>query len=152
MSATDTDMASRLEALHARMKESSLAGHWQERKRRPDLVPWLWKWPIIYDCLIESGEVMPIGHAGERNARRTVQLINPNLVDAKATTKTLQMSVQLVKPGEVAEAHRHTAAALRFVVESASAYTTVEGEQMIMEPGDLVRTPNWTFHDHANTT
>ncbi|MCH8973697.1 MAG: hypothetical protein IH869_01365, partial [Chloroflexi bacterium] len=81
MSATDTDMATRLDALHVRMKASSLAGHWQERKRRPDLVPWLWKWPIIYDCLIESGEVMPIGHAGERNARRTVQLINPNLVD-----------------------------------------------------------------------
>ena len=152
MSATDTDMATRLDALHVRMKASSLAGHWQERKRRPDLVPWLWKWPIIYDCLIESGEVMPIGHAGERNARRTVQLINPNLVDVKATTKTLQMSVQLVKPGEVAEAHRHTAAALRFVVESTGAYTTVEGEQMIMEPGDLVLTPNWTWHDHANNT
>ena len=38
MSATDTDMATRLDALHVRMKASSLAGHWQERKRRPDLV------------------------------------------------------------------------------------------------------------------
>ena len=61
------------------------------------------------------------------------------------------MSIQLVKPGERAECHRHTAAALRFVVESdGTGYTNVEGEQMLMEPGDLVLTPNWTWHDHFN--
>ncbi len=61
------------------------------------------------------------------------------------------MSIQLVKPGERAECHRHTAAALRFVVEGdGTGYTNVEGEQMLMEPGDLVLTPNWTWHDHFN--
>ena len=61
------------------------------------------------------------------------------------------MSIQLVKAGERAECHRHTAAALRFVVEAdGTAYTNVEGEQMLMEPGDLVLTPNWTWHDHFN--
>jgi gentisate 1,2-dioxygenase/1-hydroxy-2-naphthoate dioxygenase len=61
------------------------------------------------------------------------------------------MSIQLVKPGERAECHRHTAAALRFVVEGdGTGYTNVEGEQMLMEPGDLILTPNWTWHDHFN--
>jgi gentisate 1,2-dioxygenase len=61
------------------------------------------------------------------------------------------MSIQLVKPGERAECHRHTAAALRFVVEAdGTGYTNVEGEQMLMEPGDLVLTPHWTWHDHFN--
>ena len=75
----------------------------------------------------------------------------PSLTNKKATSRTLQMSIQLVKPGERAECHRHTAAALRFVVEGdGTGYTNVEGEQMLMEPGDLVLTPNWTWHDHYN--
>jgi gentisate 1,2-dioxygenase len=61
------------------------------------------------------------------------------------------MSIQLVKPGERAECHRHTMAALRFVVEGdGKGYTNVEGEEMLMEAGDLVLTPNWTWHDHYN--
>ena len=142
----------RLEALHQRLAGNSLSGHWQERQRRPEMKPQVWHWPVIYSCLQEAGEVIQLGAADSATARRTVQLMNPGLTAQKATSRTLQMSVQLVKPDEVAEAHRHTAAALRFVVESSGAYTTVNGEQMIMEPGDLVLTPNWTWHDHANNT
>lgn len=141
----------RLEALHQQMAEHSLAGHWQPRQPRPNMQPFLWPWPVIYSCLMESGEVVTLGHIDEAAKRRTVQLVNPALRDQKATTRTLQMSIQLVKPGERAECHRHTAAALRFVVEGdGTAYTNVEGEQMFMEPGDLVLTPNWTWHDHFN--
>jgi len=141
----------RIEALHKRLAENSLGGHWQERARQPALVPHVWPWSIIYDCLMESGEVIKLGHAGDAANRRTVQLVNPAITKLKSTTRTLQMSIQLVKPGEMAECHRHSAAALRFIVESDGAsYTNVDGERMIMEPGDLVLTPNWTWHDHHN--
>ena len=106
---------------------------------------------MIYSCLMESGEVIKLGGIGDAAKRRTVQLVNPSLTNRKATSRTLQMSIQLVKPGERAECHRHTAAALRFVVEGdGTGYTNVEGEQMLMEPGDLVLTPHWTWHDHFN--
>ena len=138
-------------ALHNRLAEYSLGGHWQPREKNPDLVPHLWPWSIIHSCLMESGEVIKLGGIDDAAKRRTVQLVNPSLTNKKATTRTLQMSIQLVKPGERAECHRHTAAALRFVVESdGTGYTNVEGEQMLMEPGDLVLTPNWTWHDHFN--
>lgn len=142
----------RIEALHQRMAEHSLGGHWQPREERmPLLVPFVWQWSAIYSCLIESGEVIRLGKIDEPAARRTVNLVNPAIKARKATSRTLQMSVQLVKPGENAECHRHTAGALRFVVEGNGAgYTNVEGEQMIMEPNDLVLTPNWTWHDHQN--
>jgi gentisate 1,2-dioxygenase len=40
---------------------------------------------------------------------------------------------------------------MRFVVDaSGDMYTTVEGEKMVMEPGDLLLTPNWAWHDHTN--
>jgi gentisate 1,2-dioxygenase len=141
----------RLEALHRRMAENSLGGHWQSRARAPRLEPFLWPWSVIYSCLMESGEVIQLGGIGDAANRRTVQLVNPALTALKSTSRTLQMSIQLVKPGERAECHRHTAAALRFVVEGdGTGYTNVEGEQMLMEPGDLVLTPNWTWHDHYN--
>jgi gentisate 1,2-dioxygenase len=53
-------------------------------------------------------------------------------------------------PGEVAPAHRHTQSALRFIVEGRGAYTAVEGEKTVMEPGDFVITPSWTWHHHGN--
>lgn len=141
----------RLEALHRRMAENSLGGHWQSRQGNTELKPFLWRWSAIHSCLMESGEVVRLGGVGDAANRRTVQLVNPAIAEKKATSRTLQMSVQLVKPGERAECHRHTAAALRFVVEGDGAgYTNVEGEQMLMEPGDLVLTPNWTWHDHYN--
>ncbi len=140
-----------LQALHARLAEHSLAGHWQAREKNPDLMPYLWPWSMIYSCLMESGDVVKLGGIDDAAKRRTVQLVNPALNDKKATTRTLQMSIQLVKPGERAECHRHSAAALRFVVEGdGTAYTNVDGEQMLMEPGDLVLTPNWSWHDHFN--
>lgn len=140
-----------LAALHRRLAEHSLGGHWQPREKNPELVAHVWPWSVIYSCLMESGDVVKLGGIDDAAKRRTVQLVNPSLTNKKATTRTLQMSIQLVKAGERAECHRHTAAALRFVVEAdGTAYTNVEGEQMLMEPGDLVLTPNWTWHDHFN--
>jgi gentisate 1,2-dioxygenase len=55
-------------------------------------------------------------------------------------------------PGEVARAHRHSPAAIRFIISGSGAYTAVEGEKVIMHPGDLVLTPSWQWHDHGNET
>ena len=41
-------------------------------------------------------------------------------------------------------------AAIRFVVQGKGAYTAVDGEKFFMEEGDLILTPNWTWHDHHN--
>jgi len=140
-----------LEALHQRLAENSLGGHWQSREKPAKLKPWVWPWAAIYSCLMESGEVVKLGGIDDAAKRRTVQLVNPAITNLKATSRTIQMSIQLVKPGERAECHRHSAAALRFVVEGdGTGYTNVECEEMLMEPGDLVLTPNWTWHDHHN--
>src|SRR4030095_11383349 len=140
-----------LKALHQRLAENSLGGHWQSREKPPKLKPWVWPWSAIYSCLMESGEVVKLGGIDDAAKRRTVQLVNPAITNLQATSRTIQMSIHLVKPGERAECQRHSAAALRFVVEGdGTGYTNVEGEEMLMEPGDLVLTPNWTWHDHYN--
>jgi len=151
-SATGQAGNERLEELHKRLANSSLAGHWQSREQVPKLKPWVWRWKDIYSALEEAGELVAMGGAGEANSRRTVQLMNPALTGVKATSRTLHVSIQLVKPGETAEAHRHTFNAMRFVVQSKGMYTTADGEQMIMEPGDLLIQPGWAWHDHTNST
>jgi gentisate 1,2-dioxygenase len=58
--------------------------------------------------------------------------------------------VQVILPGEVARAHRHTPTAIRFIMQGEGAYTDVDGERIPMSPGDLVLTPSWAWHDHGN--
>jgi gentisate 1,2-dioxygenase len=60
------------------------------------------------------------------------------------------MGAQMILPGEFAPAHRHMMEAIRFVVKGRGAATIVEGEEFSMEEGDLITTPNWTWHDHIN--
>jgi 1-hydroxy-2-naphthoate dioxygenase len=116
---------------------------------KPSCQPHVWKWHDIYDGLLCAGELVGL----DKSERRTLKLINPGLKDGfRCATRTLQLSVQLVKPGEIARAHRHNFAAVRFVVKGHGACTVVEGEQFPMAEGDLILTPNWTWHDHINAS
>ena len=109
--------------------------------------PCLWKWADVYESLVRAGEVISL----ENSERRVVRLVNPGLDQKHGfATHTIQISFQYVKPGENARAHRHTPAALRFVIQGNGAYTTVNGQQCVMEPGDLILTPKLTWHDHSN--
>src|SRR5258706_205003 len=47
-------------------------------------------------------------------------------------------------------AHRHSPAALRFIIEGSGAYTCVDGEKIVMSPGDMILTPSMVWHDHGN--
>jgi gentisate 1,2-dioxygenase len=53
-------------------------------------------------------------------------------------------------PGEVAMPHRHTASAMRMVIESDGAHSEVDGEPVDMRPGDLILNQSWHWHGHAN--
>ena len=66
------------------------------------------------------------------------------------SAQTIFTGLQIIMPGEVAAAHRHTPNALRFVVKGEGAYTSVAGERTMMHPGDFIVTPNWEWHDHGN--
>ena len=77
-------------------------------------------------------------------------LENPSLRGQSKIPRSLYAGLQIVMPGEIAPAHRHVAAALRFVIEGKRGYTAVEGERTYMSPGDFIITPSWTWHDHGN--
>ncbi|HWG06665.1 MAG TPA: cupin domain-containing protein [Beijerinckiaceae bacterium] len=148
--------------LEAKLARHHLRGQWQADSNRPQSVrkdangvlhiepvasgkPHVWRWSEVEPILGEACDAMPESHT----ARRSLILTNPGL--PRGTTHTLLTGFQIVRPGEVAWAHRHTINALRFSIRGGpDVYTVVEGRQLTMEPYDLLLTPGWTWHDHHN--
>lgn len=112
--------------------------------------PYMWKYGETRRRLFELGKLLTT----EEAERRNINYFNPNLKEFMpgATLPTLRGGIQLLHPGEKAYTHRHSANAFRFILEApeSGAYTAVEGTKIPMHPGDLVLTPNWTWHDHHN--
>jgi len=112
----------------------------------PQARPWLWQWETIYPQLLRSGSLI----TAEEAERRVLVLENPGLPGKSKVTDTLYGGLQLILPGEIAPAHRHTQSALRFVLHGEGAYTAVDGEKTRMRRGDFIITPHWTWHDHGH--
>ena len=108
----------------------------------------LWRYEDIRPLLLRAGELISAREA----ERRVLILENPGFGGESRITTSLYAGCQLVLPGEVAPAHRHSQSALRFVLEGSGGYTTVDGERTIMEFGDFIVTPPWGWHDHGNNT
>lgn len=122
---------------------------WERRMRmRPGsaCVPALWRYAELRPLLMRSAELISKSEA----ERRVLVLENPSLRGTTFITHTLYCGLQVILPEEVAPSHRHSPAALRFIVEGEGAYTVVEGSRIPMRPGDFVVTPGWAWHDHGN--
>ena len=108
--------------------------------------PYLWKWETAWPWLQEAGALITAKEA----ERRVLVLENPGLRGQSRITHSLYAGLQIILPGEIAPAHRHSQSALRFILHGGGAYTAVDGEKVTMNIGDFVITPSWTFHDHGN--
>ncbi|HEY6197954.1 MAG TPA: cupin domain-containing protein [Candidatus Binatia bacterium] len=155
-------MSKSIQQLDQELEQKNLQGLWNEELWNSDarlftkdpktmVQPCVWKWADIESSLREAGDLVGLGGKVER---RTLRLQNPGLKQLQgqkhATTHTIHMSVQLLKPGELASSHRHNFGAFRFVARGRGAYTVVDGEQFFMEPGDLILNPPMTWHGHGN--
>ena len=65
-------------------------------------------------------------------------------------TNTMRCAISIYNPGDVAPAHIHSANASRTILSDTGGYTNVEGERCEAKRGDLILTPNGTWHDHGN--
>lgn len=110
---------------------------------RPSFDPRLWKYADLRPLLIESLDAVAI----EEAERRVLILSN---TPGNSITHSMFCGFQVVGPGETARCHRHTQAAIRFVVEGGDAFSAVDGERLYMSRGDFITTPSWTWHEHTN--
>lgn len=109
-------------------------------------VPHLWRYQATREALLKAGSLI----TAEEAERRVLVLENPGLLGSSRITTSLYAGLQLVLPGELAGAHRHSQSALRFMLDGPGASTVVDGECTTLEVGDLVLTPPMSWHDHGN--
>jgi gentisate 1,2-dioxygenase len=108
--------------------------------------PAIWHFKDVKPLVAEAGSVI----SAEEATRRVLVLENPKLRGQSRITQSLYAGLQLILPGEIAPPHRHSPAAIRFILDGDGAYTQVDGEKTVMSPGDFVLTPSGTVHDHGN--
>jgi gentisate 1,2-dioxygenase len=142
------------EAFYEKIAGSNLAPLWERlhglvtAQPVTPCLPAIWHYRDVRPYLMQAGGLI----SAEEATRRVLILENPGLKGQTSITHSLFAGLQLILPGEVAPAHRHTQSALRFIIEGKGAYTAVDGERTTMRPGDFVITPSWTWHDHGNDT
>lgn len=160
--ATAQETTPELSALEQRLAAYNLRGQWQAESNRPHKLgrnargdvlveplpagaAHIWEWAKMQPLLDNALDALSESYT----ARRTLVLCNPKL--PRGTTQTMVASVQVIRPGEIAWAHRHTINAIRFIIQGGPKVSTVVGgEPLIMEPNDLLLTPGWSWHDHHN--
>lgn len=108
--------------------------------------PYLWKWADIEPYLHQIAEIAPL----EFTDRQQFLLLNPGLGGALRVTNTIRVAVSIYKPGDDAPTHMHTPNASRTILSNSGGYTTVDDEICDANRGDLILTPNGTWHGHGN--
>jgi gentisate 1,2-dioxygenase len=138
----------RVNEFNRKLEKLNLVGYWSIPRSEifeplSSFEPWMWRWKDMNSALNEAGEIFGL----DQSFRRFIAFKSPTKI---RTSRTVALGAQLVKPGEIAEAHRHTMGAIRSVISGGGAQTTVEGEPFPVERGDLITMPNQTWHDHLN--
>ena len=112
----------------------------------------MWRWsefsPYLHRIseIARKAEVSPIEFAD----RQSILLLNPGLNGRLQVTNTIRCAISIYNPGDVAPVHLHSPNASRTILSDKGGYTVVEGERCTAGRGDLILTPNGTWHDHGN--
>jgi len=139
------------EAMYRAFAALKVEGGWHRRSPalwpapRRNFLPFRWRWQDVKPVLDAAGRFVSTEFAERRN----LTLTNPAPGNEYATVRTIVAAYQMMLPGETARCHRHSPNALRLVLEGRGTYTIVDGERLEMEPGDVLLTPNWSWHAHG---
>jgi len=147
------DSAETLEELHTMLDLAQFKNGWA--KPTPSLypepkkkyIPAHWKFKDAYDALHSAGRLVSTEFAERRN----LILANPIKGNDYPTVSTLVGAYQMVKGGEKAKSHKHSPNAMRIIIKGdPNAFTVVDGKSIPMMDGDVLLTPNGSFHGHDN--
>jgi len=142
-----------LDALYEEAARVGFTPGWVPRKKpilwaepKSEYVPAHWRWEDARAGLDAAGRLIDVSLAERRN----LVMRNPAPAAHFETTRTLVCAYQMILPGEQAPSHRHAPHALRVIIDGKGSFSTVNGEKMPMETGDVVLTPGWCWHGHGH--
>jgi gentisate 1,2-dioxygenase len=142
-----------LEELYEKLAPLAIGAGWNKPtpslwpEPRKTFVPMHWSYGAAKPALDAAGRLIDTALAERRN----LILANPVEGNTYGTSRTLVAAYQMVLGGERARSHRHSPNALRLIVDAQpGTFTIVDGARVPMAPGDVVLTPAWSWHGHAN--
>src|SRR5215475_4416441 len=109
-------------------------------------VPFLWRCAEDIEPILERAVELVTMDDSER---RSLILVNPGLAPKRATVSTMYTAYRLNDANEIMPPHRHSPSAVRFGLKGKGNFTGVDGENIVFGPGDMVLTPNDTWHNHG---
>lgn len=146
--------ADSLDDLYRIFNENCLTAGWHKKRSslwaepRTAFRPRNWRYAEAAEAMDRAGEWM----STEDAERRNLLMFNPVDDNDYDTVRTIVCAYQMIKPGEHARAHRHTANAMRLILDAQDGvHTVVNGLKLPMRAGDFLLTPNWHWHSHFNT-
>ena len=116
-------------AYYEKISQRDMAPLWEVLKdlvaKNPKSIaaPAIWHFDQVKPMVEEAGALL----TAEEAERRVLVLENPALRGQSRITASLYAGLQLILPGEIAGAHRHTAGAIRLILDGEGAYTQVDG-------------------------
>jgi gentisate 1,2-dioxygenase len=109
-------------------------------------VPFLWRCAEDIEPILERAVELVTMDDSER---RSLILVNPGLAPKRASVSTMYTAYRLNDANEIMPPHRHSPSAVRFGLKGKGNFTGVDGENIVFGPGDMVLTPNDTWHNHG---
>ena len=109
-------------------------------------IPYLWRCAEDIEPVLDRAvELITM----DDSERRSVILVNPGLAPRRATVSTMYTAYRLNDANEIMPPHKHSPSAIRFGLKGKGNFTGVDGENIVFGPGDMVLTPNDTWHNHG---
>ena len=112
----------------------------------PKAIPFLWRCAEDIEPILDRAVQLVTMDDSER---RSLVLMNPGLAPRRATVSTMYTAYRLNDANEIMPPHRHSPNAIRFGLKGKGNFTGVDGENIVFGPGDMVLTPNDTWHNHG---
>ena len=109
-------------------------------------IPYLWRCAEDIEPILDRAVQLVTMDDSER---RSLILVNPGLAPKRATVSTMYTAYRLNDANEIMPPHRHSPSAIRFGLKGKGNFTGVDGEDIVFGPGDMLLTPNDTWHNHG---
>jgi gentisate 1,2-dioxygenase len=113
-----------------------------DRFRAPKLLHYHWR--DTYRSL------QALAHtSGDPHDGAAVEFVDP--ATGGPTLPTMSCRVQMLRPGETTQSHRHTSTAIYHAFRG-NGTTLIDGEKFEWRQGDTFIVPLWAWHEHANAS
>lgn len=104
-----------------------------------------YEWAATWDALQGAA----VAGMSDRFDGTLMEYVNP--LTGGPVMSTMGASMQLLRPGEATQAHRHTGSFL-YQVAKGRGWSVINGKRFDWQERDIFCVPSWAWHEHANAS